>query len=152
MFKIYLIPFSLTNLKWVLGIQNTLQYVVLKSLLFARVVCILTGGNINSSRVSRAIDRGMAAAGRLVKFSVTIPDVPGAMAKLLCRVTEQRAEIKSFVPERAWMRRDIFSVSVSTSNCSRRTRNTKWVFTPALWGHCIDRMIYAFNIYFIINL
>ncbi|CAB3249276.1 unnamed protein product [Arctia plantaginis] len=77
------------------------------------VVCILTGGNINSSRVSRAIDRGMAAAGRLVKFSVTIPDVPGAMAKLLCRVTEQGAEIKSFVPERAWMRRDIFSVSVN---------------------------------------
>ncbi|XP_022817783.1 uncharacterized protein LOC111350432 [Spodoptera litura] len=75
------------------------------------VVCILSGGNINSSRMSRVIDRGMAAEGRLVKFSVALPDVPGAMAKLLAKVTDNGADVKSFVPERAWMRRDIFTVS-----------------------------------------
>ncbi|XP_047033517.1 uncharacterized protein LOC124640004 [Helicoverpa zea] len=75
------------------------------------VVCVLSGGNINSSRMSRVIDRGMAAEGRLVKFSVALPDVPGAMAKLLARVTDTGADVKSFVPERAWMRRDIFTVS-----------------------------------------
>ncbi|CAD0203965.1 unnamed protein product [Chrysodeixis includens] len=75
------------------------------------VMCVLSGGNINSSRMSRVIDRGMAAEGRLVKFSVALPDVPGAMAKLLAKVTDNGADVKSFVPERAWMRRDIFTVS-----------------------------------------
>lgn len=77
------------------------------------IVCVLSGGNINSSRMSRVIDRGMAAEGRLVKFSVALPDVPGAMAKLLAKVTDNGADVKSFVPERAWMRRDIFTVSVT---------------------------------------
>lgn len=80
--------------------------------LFFSIVCVLSGGNINSSRMSRVIDRGMAAEGRLVKFSVTLPDVPGAMAKLLAKVMDIGADVKSFVPERAWMRRDIFTVSV----------------------------------------
>ena len=62
--------------------------------------------------MSRVIDRGMAAEGRLVKFSVTLPDVPGAMAKLLGKVMDIGADVKSFVPERAWMRRDIFTISV----------------------------------------
>ncbi|KAG6455484.1 hypothetical protein O3G_MSEX009221 [Manduca sexta] len=73
------------------------------------VVCILTGGNINCTKISRVIDRGMAAEGRLVKFSAILPDIPGAMAKLLARVNESGADVKSFVPERAWMRRDIFT-------------------------------------------
>ncbi|XP_026743290.1 uncharacterized protein LOC113504968 isoform X2 [Trichoplusia ni] len=76
------------------------------------IVCVLSGGNINSSRMSRVIDRGMAAEGRLVKFSVALPDVPGAMAKLLAKVTDNGADVKSFVPERAWMRRDIFTVNM----------------------------------------
>lgn len=77
------------------------------------VVCILSGGNINSTRMSRVIDRGMAAEGRLVKFHATLADVPGAMARLLTKVTDSGADVKSFVPERAWMRRDIFTISVS---------------------------------------
>lgn len=79
----------------------------------ASVVCILSGGNISSSRIARVIDRGMAAEGRLCKFSATLPDAPGAMARLLARVHECGADVKSFVPERAWMRRDIFTMSVS---------------------------------------
>ncbi|XP_075983189.1 uncharacterized protein LOC142981277 [Anticarsia gemmatalis] len=83
------------------------------------VVCILSGGNVNSSRMCRVIDRGMAAEGRLVKFSVSLADVPGAMAKLLARVTEHGADVKSFVPERAWMRRDIFTISNSQIMCEK---------------------------------
>lgn len=78
------------------------------------MVCILSGGNISSSRIARVIDRGMAAEGRLCKFSANLPDVPGAMAKLLAKVHEYGADVKSFVPERAWMRRDIFTMSVSS--------------------------------------
>lgn len=77
-------------------------------------MCILSGGNINSTRLSRVIDRGMAAEGRLVKFGAVLPDVPGSMARLLNKVTDTGADVKSFVPERAWMRRDIFTMSVSS--------------------------------------
>lgn len=59
------------------------------------------------------IDRGMAAQGRLIKLVVTLPDVPGVMAKLLAKVTETGADVRGFTPERTWMWRDIFNFSVS---------------------------------------
>lgn len=77
------------------------------------VVCILSGGNINVNRLASVVDRGMAAEGRLVKFVASLPDAPGAMAKLLNKVTDSGADVKSFVPERAWMRRDVYTVCVS---------------------------------------
>lgn len=81
--------------------------------LFYSVVCIVSGGNVNSMRMARVIDRGLAAEGRLVKFMATVPDVPGAIARLLVKVGETGADVRSMVPERTWMKRDIFSISVS---------------------------------------
>lgn len=68
---------------------------------------------MNSMRMARVIDRGLAAEGRLVKFMATVPDVPGAIARLLVKVGETGADVRSMVPERTWMKRDIFSISVS---------------------------------------
>ena len=47
-----------------------------------RVVIPLCGGNIDTTVLGRCLDRGLAADGRLVKFSVTISDRPGGMAEL----------------------------------------------------------------------
>ncbi|KAL0869047.1 hypothetical protein ABMA27_007364 [Loxostege sticticalis] len=80
------------------------------------VVCILSGGNINVNRLASVVDRGMAAEGRLVKFVASLPDAPGAMAKLLNKVTDSGADVKSFVPERAWMRRDVYTVCEDTDS------------------------------------
>ncbi|KAJ0173572.1 hypothetical protein K1T71_010721 [Dendrolimus kikuchii] len=77
------------------------------------VVCILSGGNVNSTHVSRIIERGMVAEGRLVRFKATLPDAPGAVARLLAKVTDTGADVKSFVPERSWMRKDIFTISAN---------------------------------------
>lgn len=76
------------------------------------MVCILSGGNINSTRISRVIQRGLAAEGRLFKFSVSLPDVPGAISKLLAKVTETGVDIKSFAPERSWMGCDVTTTTV----------------------------------------
>ena len=98
----------------------------------------LCGGNIDTTVLGRCIDRGLAADGRLVKFSVTVSDRPGGIAELAKyeQVTffNIRAEIfftscvffdrtlsklgvsiKDIVHERAWIKNDIFSVEVSFS-------------------------------------
>ncbi|MYK66503.1 MAG: ACT domain-containing protein, partial [Gemmatimonadetes bacterium] len=41
------------------------------------VVCILSGGNIDMNMVSRIIDRGLWADGRLASLSVVVRDRPG---------------------------------------------------------------------------
>ena len=47
------------------------------------MVIPLCGGNIDTTILGRCLDRGLAADGRLVKFSCTISDRPGGMAELL---------------------------------------------------------------------
>ena len=66
------------------------QHIFLKLILFknhqnifSRVVIPLCGGNIDTTILGRCLDRGLAADGRLVKFSCTISDRPGGMAELL---------------------------------------------------------------------
>ena len=47
------------------------------------MVIPLCGGNIDTTILGRCLDRGLAADGRLVKFSCTISDRPGGMAELV---------------------------------------------------------------------
>lgn len=42
-----------------------------------RVVSILTGGNIDTTVLGRAIERGLAVDGRLIKLEVVVSDRPG---------------------------------------------------------------------------
>ena len=47
------------------------------------VVLVLSGGNIDINMVSRIIDRGLVADGRLTRLVVRVRDRPGRLAKLL---------------------------------------------------------------------
>ena len=47
-----------------------------------RVVIALCGGNIDTTILGRAIERGLAVDGRLVRFVVTVSDRPGGIAEL----------------------------------------------------------------------
>lgn len=46
-----------------------------------RVVIPLCGGNIDTTVLGRCLERGLAADGRLVKFTVTVSDRPGGQWK-----------------------------------------------------------------------
>ena len=46
------------------------------------VVVMLCGGNIDTTVLGRCLDRGLAADGRLVRFSVRVEDRPGGVASL----------------------------------------------------------------------
>jgi hypothetical protein len=50
-----------------------------------KVVIPLCGGNIDTTVLGRVIERGLAADGRLVRFSVIVSDRPGGIAAL-CKV------------------------------------------------------------------
>merc|ERR1711988_405728 len=75
-----------------------------------KVVIPLCGGNIDTTILGRCLDRGLAADGRLVKFSCTISDRPGGMAELLSLLSKLGVSIKDISQERAWIKNDIFSV------------------------------------------
>ncbi|XP_069192650.1 uncharacterized protein [Procambarus clarkii] len=77
-----------------------------------RVVIPLCGGNIDTTVLGRCLERGLAADGRLVKFTVTVSDRPGGIAELTRLMANLGVSIKDMVHERAWIRSDIFSVEV----------------------------------------
>lgn len=43
---------------------------------------MLCGGNIDTTVLGRCLERGLAADGRLVRFSVRVEDRPGGVASL----------------------------------------------------------------------
>ncbi|KAG7297895.1 hypothetical protein JYU34_018650 [Plutella xylostella] len=76
------------------------------------VVCILSGGNIDTTILGRCLERGLAAERRLVKFKVTVSDRPGGIAELCKLICSIGVSIKDIMQERAWVHGDIFSVRV----------------------------------------
>jgi len=77
-----------------------------------RVVVPLCGGNIDTTILGRCLERGLAAEGRLCKFTVTVSDRPGGIAELTRLLAKLSVSIKDMLHERAWIRNDIYSVEV----------------------------------------
>ncbi|MCB1961315.1 MAG: threonine ammonia-lyase [Rhodocyclaceae bacterium] len=48
-----------------------------------RVVCVISGGNVDMSLVGRSIDYGLASSGRLMSVSVVVSDAPGHLLRIL---------------------------------------------------------------------
>ena len=76
------------------------------------MVILLCGGNIDTTILGRCLERGLAADGRLVKFTVTVSDRPGGIAELAKTLCDIGVSIKDMMHERAWIKSDIFSVEV----------------------------------------
>jgi threonine dehydratase len=64
------------------------------------VVAVLSGGNIDPLLLGKVIRHGMAAAGRYLNLHVTIPDVPGGLARLLTEVGGSGANVLEVMHER----------------------------------------------------
>ena len=67
-----------------------------------RVVLLLTGGNIDPGVLGRVIEHGLVADGRLCRFTATISDRPGGLAKLAERIAAAGASIKEITHDRAF--------------------------------------------------
>ena len=78
-----------------------------------RVAIVLSGGNIDLNMISRIIERGLAAAGRLCRFNVELEDHPGALARLLAVVSAAGANVLQIQHDRSFAPADVAKVSVT---------------------------------------
>jgi len=58
-----------------------------------RVAIVLSGGNIDMNVISRIIERGLVASGRMMRVRVTVPDVAGALAGVTRIIADHRANV-----------------------------------------------------------
>ena len=66
------------------------------------VVCVLSGGNIDMNMVSRIIDRGLWADGRLASLSVVVRDRPGYLNEVTAVVAIEGANVLHIEHTRAF--------------------------------------------------
>ncbi len=85
-----------------------------------RVVLLLCGGNIDPNVLSRVVERGLVADGRLCRFTAMISDRPGGLADLATQIASTGASIKQVVHDRAFAGSDVSAVHVL---CTVETRN-----------------------------
>jgi threonine dehydratase len=64
------------------------------------VVAVLSGGNIDPLLLGKVIRHGMAAAGRYLNLRVSVPDLPGGLARLLGDLADVQANVLEIVHER----------------------------------------------------
>ncbi|XP_039757874.1 L-threonine ammonia-lyase-like [Pararge aegeria] len=72
-----------------------------------RAVCIISGGNIDSSRLSRTIQRGLGVSGRLMRFAVAVPDHSKGLEVLAKLIADEKAVLKSLITEQMWVHTDV---------------------------------------------
>jgi threonine dehydratase len=68
-----------------------------------KVVCAISGGNIDVNVIARIIERGLVKEGRRVMLSVRVPDRPGMLAGVLSAVAAERANVLEVVHNRAFL-------------------------------------------------
>jgi threonine dehydratase len=84
------------------------------------VVLPLCGGNIDLTTLGRVIERGLASDGRLCRFSATISDRPGGLARFAALIAEEGGSIMEITHDRAFADQDISTVAV---HCVVETRD-----------------------------
>jgi len=65
-----------------------------------KVVCLLSGGNIDVSFIHKIVEKGLVTRCRHLKFSVLMPDAPGALERFAHLVAQQNANIIRFQHDR----------------------------------------------------
>ena len=72
----------------------------LRSLSERSVVLVISGGNVDSHLLGRILHQGLFRTGRILRFSVRLEDVPGALAELLKVVASHQGNILHILHDR----------------------------------------------------
>lgn len=67
-----------------------------------RVAVVLSGGNIDMNVISRIIERGLVASGRMMRVRVTVPDIAGALAGVTRIIADRGANVVEIHHDRAF--------------------------------------------------
>jgi threonine dehydratase len=77
-----------------------------------RVALIISGGNIDMMTLSAVVQRGLVRSHRLVRLTVEIPDVPGALGELTQVLGELHSNIVDIVHQRAFGASSVKTIQV----------------------------------------
>jgi threonine dehydratase len=80
-----------------------------------KVVCCISGGNIDVNVIARIIDRGLVKEGRRVMLSLRVPDRPGMLAGVLATVASERANVLEVHHDRAFVQGAIGDTQIELS-------------------------------------
>ena len=69
-----------------------------------RVVCLMSGGNVDVSFLQNIIEQGLVARNRRLKFVATLADRPGSLVQLLNVLAEKRANVISISHDQLYRR------------------------------------------------
>ncbi len=78
-----------------------------------KVVCIVSGGNIDVNTLNRVITRGLAKSGRNYTFVLDLTDKPGQLASVLHTIADEGGNVISVTHERS-------NTSTEINGCSIR--------------------------------
>lgn len=78
-----------------------------------RVAAIICGGNIDVNVISRIIERGLVKSGRLIRLTVTVPDVTGSLARLTRVLADVGANILQIEHDRTFGRAQLSETLVN---------------------------------------
>ena len=85
-----------------------------------KVVLILSGGNIDVTVISKIIERGLAADGRLCRVTAHVSDRPGTLAHLTSILASTGASVKEVYHDRQFGPADVGMVNIA---CILETRD-----------------------------
>ncbi len=77
-----------------------------------RTVLILSGGNVDPLILSRVIEKGLVADGRLCRFTAVVSDRPGGLARLAQCIADCGASIQEIGHDRAFSGPDVAAAHV----------------------------------------
>ncbi len=87
-----------------------------------KVLCLLSGGNIDSNVLSQIINRGLVYTGRYLKFETVLKDKPGALVDIARRIADLNANVYAIHHDR--MAKDI-SLNAAEVIFEVETRNSE---------------------------
>jgi len=59
----------------------------------ANIILLISGGNVDSPLLGRILRKGLLKNGRMMRFEVTLDDMPGSLSRLLSLVASMKANV-----------------------------------------------------------
>lgn len=88
------------------------------------IVCLISGGNIDVSILSRVINMGLIKTGRMCDLRIQVYDKPGQLTKLTSIIAQQEANIVSINHDRI---NELYDVSLCYVDVVLETRNKQHI-------------------------
>ncbi len=89
-----------------------------------KVVLVISGGNVDSSLLGRVLRQGLFRTGRVMRISVRLDDVPGALAGLLAHIARHQANVLQIDHDRSLLE---LPITVSRVELELETRGPEHV-------------------------